>query len=128
MRLAMIAVLVVSVCAAVSSGAKGGDDTVRAGQPDNGAISAVAQGFVARHHPSGDADRPRLSFSEPEIQRQPKRGKYAVFGGYMAFSGGAQPQPHAYGMTMRFTCQRYDDPACWQLEKLLIDKALVVDR
>lgn len=104
-----------------------GEQTARTATASDAAISAAVARFVTQHHSSGSAERPRLNFDTPEIHPQDQAGKYAVIGGYMAF-GGDRPQPHAYGLTMRLTCPRQHDPDCWQLEKLLIDQNLVVDK
>lgn len=128
MRSAMTAGLIAVLAAGAVTRAEGGEDAPGNMKASDAAITAAAERLVIRHHPAGTSQKPRLSFDKPEIMPQPERGKYAVFGGYMAFSGGGQPEPHAYGMAMRLTCPRQQDSECWQLEKLLIDQALVVDR
>jgi len=128
MRSAMTAGLIVVLAAGAVSRVEGGEDAPGHAKASDAAISAAVARFVTQHHPSAAGERPRLNFDKPEILPQDEPGRYAVFGGYMAFASGSQPQPHAYGMTMRVTCPRHGDPECWKLEKLLIDQALVVDR
>lgn len=127
MRQAGTAIVAAAVAGLSLAAARAGEDVSSEAKAPDEAISAAMVRFITQHHPSGSRERPRFSFDAAEILPQKEPGKYAVFGGYMAF-GGAQPSPHAYGLTMRQTCPRHDDPECWQLEKLLIDQALVVDK
>lgn len=90
--------------------------------------TSMAETFVTLHHDAGASGKPRLSFHDADAYKQDKPGKWAVLGGYMAFSGGQPPSPHAFGLTMQLTCPHPDKPECWRLEKLLIDKRLIVDK
>jgi len=108
-------------------GQAGEDAGVSANIPE-ASITTAAQTFVTLHYGADNPEKPRLAFQDADILAQDTPGKWAVLGGYMAFVSGKDPQAHAYGLTMTQTCPRHDDPKCWRLEKLLIDKELVVDK
>lgn len=112
----------------LSTPGRAGEDRGAIPEIPKASISSAAQTFVSLHHAFQDTQKPRLTFQDADILAQDTPGKWAVLGGYMAFVSGKDPQAHAYGLTMVQTCPRHDDPKCWQLEKLLIDKELVVDK
>lgn len=127
MRLAKTAAFVAVAASLPVLELAAGEEVTRKTTVSDTAVTSATVQFITQHHKSPANERPRLSFDTPDIQPQDETGKYAVFGGYMAF-GGSSPTPHAYGLTMRLTCARHEDLACWRLEKLLIDQNLLVDK
>lgn len=125
--LLVLGVMVIAVATLPCPGQAGEVGGISADIP-KASVSSAAQTFVTLYHATRDADKPRLTFQDADILAQDAPGKWAVLGGYMAFQSGKDPQAHAYGLTMVMTCQNHDDPECWRLEKLLIDKELVVDK
>lgn len=128
MRALLLICTAALVLGASAGSGEAGEERSGGAPPTKQSVSTIAQLFVLQHHASGAADKPRLSFQEADVHAQDKPGKWAVLGGYMAFASGRDPSPHAYGLTMRQTCPRHDDPECWALEKLLIDQQLIVDK
>lgn len=128
MRALYMLSLSLALAAAGSFKGQAGDKRADKVPVSKDAVSTMAQTFVSLHHDKQAERKSRLSFQDADIYAQDKPGKWAVLGGYMAFSSGKAPSPHAFGLTMQLICPRPDDPMCWRLEKLLIDQKLVVDK
>lgn len=96
-------------------------------KPSDGMIIAMAQQFVLEHFDRRPADHFDVAFDIATIYPQPASSYWAVVGGFMADAGGKNYKPHAYGIAMRLICAEADKAKCWQLEKLVIDKKIILN-
>ena len=120
MRAPMILVAV-SVCLPLQAA------RAQSASPPDALIIAMAQQFVLEHF-ERPADRHfDIAFDIANIHPQPQSGYWAVIGGFMADAGASDYHPHGYGVAMRLICGDHDKPKCWQLEKLVIDRKIILN-
>ncbi len=95
--------------------------------PSDGVIVAMAQKFVAEHFKRRTENNLGIAFDTADIHPQDDPDNWAVVGGFMADSGGKTSKPHAFGIVMRLTCPDHDALKCWRMEKLVIDRAIILN-
>jgi len=96
-------------------------------KPSDAMIVATAQQFVLEHLQRRPENYFGVAFDIANIHPQADPGYWAVIGGFMADAGHKNYKPHAYGVAMRVICSDYAIPACWRLEKLVIDQTVILD-
>ncbi len=123
-RLRLILPAVLCLFAAVQVHA---DEKAKAAKPPESMIIAMAQHFVLEHFARDPADHFDVAFDIANIHPQPDPNYWAVIGGFMADSGGKNYKPHGYGVAMRLVCPKAEKVECWQLEKLVIDRTIILN-
>jgi hypothetical protein len=127
MRLLLIAFLSLVCLGAVHKRAWSADKTPSL-KPTDTMIISIAQQFVLEHYQRQPASHFNIAFDIANIHPQDDPGYFAVVGGFMAKTGGAaQYKPHAFGVAMRLICPEHRKLNCWQLEKMVIDKAIILN-
>ncbi len=95
--------------------------------PPDALIVAMAQQFVLEHFQRLPEQHFDIAFDIVNIHPQPEPNHWAVIGGFMADAGASNYRPHAYGVAMRLVCADHDKLECWQLEKLVIDRKIILN-
>jgi hypothetical protein len=127
MRLVLIAFLSLAWLAAGHDVARS-DSNISSATPPDTMIISIAQQFVLEHYQRQPASHFNIAFDIANIHPQDDPGYFAVVGGFMAKTGGAaQYKPHAFGVAMRLICPEHRKLNCWQLEKMVIDKAIILN-
>ena len=103
------------------------DEKTSSAKPSDTMIIGIAQQFVLEHYQRRPESHFGVAFDIANIHPQPDPGYWAVVGGFMADSGGKKYKPHAFGVAMRLICQDHDKLKCWQLEKLVIDRTIILN-
>lgn len=103
------------------------DDKASITRPSDSMIIGVAQQFVLEHFKRQPADFFDVAFDIANIHPQDDKNYWAVIGGFMADAGGKNYRPHAYGIAIRLICREHDKLTCWQMEKLVIDQAIILN-
>jgi hypothetical protein len=126
MRLLLITFLSLAALGAAHDAAWSGDKTSSA-KPSDTMIISMAQQFVLEHYKRQPAQHFDVAFDIANIHPQDDPAYFAVVGGFMAKSGGKKYKPHAFGIAMRLICTEHEKPTCWQMEKLVIDKTIILN-
>lgn len=95
--------------------------------PADALIISMAQQFVLQHFHRPVDKHFDVAFDVVDIHPQPDPGYWAVIGGFMANSEGANYRPHGFGVAIRLICDDHDKLECWQLEKLVIDRKIILN-
>jgi hypothetical protein len=112
--------------ACAAGGARAQDKPLPA-KPSDSMIIGMAQQFVLEHFKRRPEDHFDVAFDIANIHPQPEGGYWAVVGGFMADAGNKNYLPHAYGVAIRLICSDHDKLKCWQLEKLVIDRKIILN-
>ena len=96
--------------------------------PGNAIIVAMAQQFVLDHYPRSASRHFDLTFDLAQVHLQPEGDYWAGVGGFRADQGGNRYKSHFFVAAVRLVCDRYRSLACWQLEKLAINRTIFFDR
>ena len=91
-------------------------------------IIGMAQQFVLEHYQRQPANHFDIAFDIANIHPQPDAGYWAVVGGFMADAGGKNYKPHAFGIAIRLICPDHEKVTCWQMEKLVIDQTIILNK
>lgn len=95
--------------------------------PTESLIIGMAQHFVLEHFKREPQDFFDVAFDIVKVHPQPGGGYWAVIGGFMADSGNKTYRPHAYGVAIRLVCEDAEAIACWRLEKMVIDRTVILN-
>jgi hypothetical protein len=91
--------------------------------PSRSTIVAMAQHFVQERFMFGPLGHYHIEFDVSYLHPQPEPGYWAVVGGFVS----DQNKLNSYVAAMRIICPQFADVACWRLEKLAINGAIVLD-
>lgn len=95
----------------------------RSGRPPVPMIVAMAQHFVQDHFmQSGTADY-HIEFDTARLHPRPEENAWSVVGGFVS----GQNTPNIFVVDVRLTCSDFNRPDCWSLEKLEINRKVVLD-
>lgn len=119
-------ILLACLCVGTISDARG-DEKPAKPKPPESMIIAMAQQFVLERFRRDPTDHFDVAFDIVNIHPQPDPNYWAVIGGFMADAGGKNYKPHAYGVAMRLVCADAEKLECWQLEKLVIDRKIILN-
>jgi len=92
--------------------------------PPESTVVGMAQHLVQEHFMFDSPDHYHIEFDVAYLHPQPEPGYWAVVGGFVS----DQNTPNTYVAAVRLVCPDFDKVACWQLEKLAINEAIVLDR
>ena len=101
-----------------------GPAAAEAGQPSDARVIEMAQHLVQEHFMFGSQGHYHIEFDVAYLYPQPEPGTWAVVGGFVS----DQNVPNTYVAAVRLVCPEVDKVACWQLGKLAINDAIVLDR
>ncbi len=97
---------------------------VQAGGPPDSTIVGMAQHLVQEHVMFESPGHYHIEFDVAYLYPQPDPNYWAVVGGFVSDQNNA----NSYVAAVRLVCPEFDAVTCWQLEKLAINDAIVVDR
>lgn len=97
---------------------------IQAGVPSDPIVVEMAQHLVQEHVMFGSLGHYHIEFDVAYLHPQPDPNYWAVVGGFVS----DQNTPNTYVAAVRLVCPEFDEVACWQLEKLAINEAIVFDR
>ena len=87
-------------------------------------IVSMAQHFVQEHVMFATREHYHIEFDVAYLHPQPEPDYWAVVGGYVS----DQSTPNTYVAALRQICPEFAKVECWRLEKLAINRELVLDR
>ena len=96
----------------------------RADPPPVPIIVAMAQHFVQDHFMQSGTAHYHIEFDTARLYPHPDDDTWSVVGGFVS----GQTTPTIYVVDLRLTCSNADKPACWSLEKLEINRKVIVNR
>ena len=96
----------------------------RAEAPPVPIIVAMAQHFVQDRFMQSGTAHYHIEFDTARLYPHPDDNTWSVVGGFVS----DQTTPNIYVVDLRLTCSDADKPACWSLEKLEINRKVIVDR
>lgn len=94
------------------------------GVPPRRIIVDMAQHFVQEHFMHGGTGHYHIEFDTAELHPQPEANLWAVVGGFVS----RQTERNIFVAAVRLVCVDYDNVACWSLEKLAINRTVVLNR
>ncbi len=94
------------------------------GAPPRRIIVDMAQHFVQEHFMHGDKGHYHIEFDTAQLHPQPDENFWAVVGGFVS----DQTKRNIFVAAVRLVCADYAKVECWSLEKLAINRTIVVDR
>ena len=83
----------------------------------------MAQHFVQQHYMLRGAGHYHIEFDLAYLHPQPDPDFWAVVGGFMS----DQATPNSYVVAIRQICEDYADVACWRMEKLAINREIILN-
>ena len=94
------------------------------GSPPRATIVAMAQHLVQEQYMHGRLGHYHIEFDISYLHPQPEPNYWAVVGGFISH----QSTKNTYVAAVRLICQDHDQVACWELDKLAINRRIIVDR
>lgn len=114
------AALLLAVLAGLSASVAKADSDA----PSREVIVSMAQHFVQEHVMFATSGHYHIEFDVAYLHPQPDPDYWAVVGGYVS----DQNIPNTYVAAIRQICPEFTEVTCWRLEKLAINRDIVVDR
>ncbi|MGI9385523.1 MAG: hypothetical protein ACR2PO_20420 [Methyloligellaceae bacterium] len=87
-------------------------------------VVAMAQHFVQDHFMQSGTAHYHIEFDTARLYPQPEENAWSVVGGFVS----GQTTPNIYVVDVRLTCADFNKPGCWSLEKLEINRKVILDR
>ena len=94
------------------------------GAPPRRIIVDMARHFVQERFMHGGTGHYHIEFDTAELHPQPEQNFWAVVGGFVS----RQTERNIFVAAVRLVCADYEKVACWSLEKLAINRTIVLDR
>jgi hypothetical protein len=116
--------IVPSIFASLSAGLVMVQAGVPSDAPSESKVVEMAQHLVQEQFMFGSLGHYHIEFDVAYLHPQPEPDYWAVVGGFVS----DQNTPNTYVAAVRLVCPEFDEVACWQLEKLAINDAIVLDR
>ena len=92
--------------------------------PPRATIVAMAQHLVQEQYMHGGLGHYHIEFDISYLHPQPEPNYWAVVGGFISY----QNRKNSYVAAVRLVCEDHDRVACWELDKLAINRKIVVDK
>lgn len=93
-------------------------------RPTRAFVVDIAQHFVQEYFRHSDKGPYRIEFDVAELHPQPDPDYWAVVGGFIS----DQNTPNFFVAAVRLVCSDFKKVACWSLEKLAINRDIVLDK
>ena len=93
------------------------------GKPPRPTIVSMAQHFVQEQFMLGPLGHYHIEFDVAYLMPQPQPNYWAVVGGFVS----DQNTRNTYVAAVRLVCPDFAKVACWRLEKLAINRKMVID-
>ena len=106
------------------AGLAAGPATAETRAPLRSMIVAMAQHFVQEKYMFSSLGHYHIEFDMAYLHPQPQPNYWAVVGGFIS----DQNDPNTYVAAVRLICPEFKEVACWRLEKLAINRKIIVDR
>ncbi len=87
-------------------------------------IISMAQHFVQEKFMFESLGHYHIEFDVAYLHPQPQPNYWAVVGGFVS----DQNTPNSYVAAVRLICSDFNEVACWRLDKMAINHAIVFDR
>ncbi len=91
--------------------------------PSRATIVSMAQHFVHEQYMLGGLGHYHIEFDVAYLHPQPQANFWAVVGGFMS----DQSTPNSYVVAIRRICPESLKVECWRLEKLAINRTIILD-
>ncbi len=92
--------------------------------PLRATIVSMAQHLVQEQYMLGPLGHYHIEFDVAYLHPQPQPNYWAVVGGFVS----DQRVPNTYVAAVRLVCPEAAKVACWRLEKLAINREIILDR
>jgi hypothetical protein len=97
--------------------------TAETAAPSRATIVSMAQHLVQEQFMHGDLGHYHIEFDVAQLHPQPQPNYWAVVGGFVS----DQNKANVYVAAVRLICPDSDKVECWRLEKLAINRKIVLD-
>ena len=87
-------------------------------------IVGMAQHFVQEQYMLGSLGHYHIEFDIAYLHPQPEPNYWAVVGGFVS----DQNIPNTYVAAVRLICSDFAKVECWRLEKLAINRTIILDQ
>lgn len=98
--------------------------TAQINTPPVSTVIAMAQHFVQEHFMHISADHYHIEFDIAYIHPQPQSNFWAVVGGFVS----DQNVANTYVAAVRLICPQFNKVECWRLDKLAINRTIILNR
>ena len=92
--------------------------------PPRATIVAMAQHLVQEQYMLGGLGHYHIEFDVSYLHPQPEPNYWAVVGGFVS----DQNTPNTYVAAVRLICPDHDMVSCWRLDKLAINRKIIMDK
>ena len=96
----------------------------RSDAPPVPVIVAMAQHFVQDHFMQSGTAHYHIEFDTARLHPHREANTWTVVGGFVS----GQTTPNIYMVDVRLTCSDFNRPRCWSLEKMEINREVILDR